>query len=126
MERISVASDGLPPAVGPFSAGMVVEGKLLFLSGQGPQDPESGEFRLGSIEDEARLALNNLTRALANAGADWSHVVRVGIYLSDLSDFAAANRVYLDFARPPYPARTTTGAPLLKGMKIEVDCVAVL
>ena len=126
MKRIPVVSNGLPPAVGPFSPGMVAEGRLVFLSGQGPQDPESGEFRLGSIEDEARLAFDNLTRALTNAGADWNHVVRVGIYLSDLSDFGEANRVYLAYARPPYPARTTIGAPLLKGMKIEVDCVAVI
>lgn len=126
MKRIPIASDGMPPAVGPFSAGMIAEGKLLFLSGQGPQDPVSGEFILGDIEKQTRLALDNLTRGLANAGADWSNVVRVAFYLSDLSDFPEMNRVYLDYVQAPFPARTTIGAPLLKGMKVEVDCVAVL
>lgn len=126
VKRIPIGSHGLPPGVGPFSAGMVAEGQLLFLSGQGPQEPASGEFILGDMAQQTRLALDNLTQALANAGADWSHVVRVGFYLSDLSDFPEMNRVYLDYVQAPFPARTTIGAPLLMGMKVEVDCVAVL
>lgn len=126
MKRIPVGSEGLPPAVGPFSAGVIAEGKIVFLSGQGPQDPVSGEFILGDIEQQTRLALDNLTQALTNAGADWNNVVRVGIYLSDLADFSEMNRVYLDYVRAPFPARTTIGAPLLKGMKVEIDCVAIL
>ena len=126
MKRDPVSSAGMPPAVGPFSAGMVAQGTMVFLSGQGPQDPATGEFQLGSVEQQTRLALDNLTRALANAGATWANVVRVGIYLSDLSDFEIVNRVYRDYVVEPFPARTTIGAPLLKGMKVEVDCVAVL
>jgi reactive intermediate/imine deaminase len=124
--RNPVSAQGMPPAVGPFSAGMVVEGKLVFLSGQGPQDPATGEFFLGDVEQQTRIALDNLTRGLANAGASWANVVRVGIYLADLDDFAAVNRVYRDYVVEPFPARTTIGAPLLMGMKVEIDCVAVL
>lgn len=124
--RTAVSSEGLPAAVGPFSAGMVAEGRMVFLSGQGPQDPETGLFVLESVEQQARLTLDNLTTALRNAGATWSNVVRVGIYLLDLKDFAAVNSVYLEYARAPYPARTTIGANLLKGMKVEIDCVAVI
>ncbi|MDF7775550.1 Rid family hydrolase [Sphingomonas sp. AOB5] len=126
MTREPVSSEGMPRAVGPFSTGMIAEGRMVFLSGQGPQDPATGEFVLESAEQQARLALDNLTRALANAGATWANVARVGIYLADLSDFETVNRVYRDYVVEPFPARTTIGAPLLVGMKVEVDCVAVL
>ena len=125
MTREPVSSDGMPRAVGPFSTGIVGEGSTVFLSGQGPQDPATGEFVLGSVEQQARLALDNLTRALGNAGASWANVVRVGLYLADLDDFEAVNRVYRDYVVAPFPARTTIGAPLLAGMKVEVDCVAI-
>lgn len=124
--REQLSSAGLPPAVGPFSAGITAKGKLLFVSGQGPQDPDTGDFLLGSIEDQTRLALDNLTRALSNGGAGWADVVRVGIYLADLDDFQAMNAVYRQYVVEPFPARTTIGADLLKGMKVEVDCIAVI
>jgi 2-iminobutanoate/2-iminopropanoate deaminase len=124
--REIVPSTGLPAAVGPFSTGIIARGRTVFLSGQGPQDPATSRFVLGTVEEQARLALDNLGRALDNAGAGWSDVVRVGIYLADLDDFAAVNAVYRTYVIEPFPARTTIGATLLAGMKVEVDCIAVV
>jgi 2-iminobutanoate/2-iminopropanoate deaminase len=126
VKRDIVSSAGLPPAVGAFSTGIIAEGRMVFLSGQGPQDPVTGSFILESVEQQTRLAFDNLTTALRNAGATWENVVRVGIYLSDLDDFAAVNAIYRSYAVSPYPARTTIGANLIEGMKVEVDCVAML
>ena len=67
-----------PAVIGPFSHGIVATGRMLFVSGQGPQDPETKGFRLGNFEEEVRLTLDNVGRVLRGAGADWSHEVRVG------------------------------------------------
>ncbi|MFZ4604153.1 MAG: RidA family protein, partial [Caulobacterales bacterium] len=115
-----------PEVIGPFSHGVVASGRLLFVSGQGPQDPLTKSFRLGDFEDETRLTLDNVTRVLKAAGADWSHVARVGVYLARKEDFAAFNRIYAEFAVAPYPARTTIICTLLAGISVEVDCIAVL
>ena len=115
-----------PAVIGPFSHGIVATGRMLFVSGQGPQDPETKGFRLGNFEEEVRLTLDNVGRVLRGAGADWSHVVRVGVYLARKEDFAAFNAIYQDYAREPFPARTTIICSLLAGISVEVDCIAVL
>ena len=70
--------------------------------------------------------MDNVTRVLTAAGADWSRVVRVGVYLSRREDFAAFNAIYASYARDPLPARTTIVCDLLAGIAVEVDCVAAL
>ena len=124
--RVRIDPPGAPPAIGPFSQGIVAQGRTLYVSGQGPQDPATGGFKLGDFETEVRLTLDNLTRVLAGAGADWSAVARIGVYLARKEDFAAFNRIYAEYAREPYPARTTIICDLLAGISVEVDCVAVL
>lgn len=109
---------------GPYSPGIVAEGRFVYVSGQGPS--VDGALQLGSIEDETRLTLDNVGLVLEAAGASFADVVRCGVYLVDLDDFAAMNAVYQTYFPEPRPARTTIGAPLLNGMKIEIDCVAVL
>lgn len=120
-----IEPDGAPSAIGPFSQGVVARGRTLFVSGQGPQEVGGG-FRLGDFGAEVRLTLDNLTRVLCAAGAEWRHVTRVGVYLARTEDFAAFNRIYAEYAREPYPARTTIICQLLAGISVEVDCVAVL
>lgn len=117
---------GALPAIGPFSQGIVAQGRTLYVSGQGPQDPATNGFKLGDFETEVRLTLDNLTRVLAGAGADWGAVARVGVYLARKTDFPEFNRVYAEYAREPYPSRTTIICELLAGISVEVDCVAVL
>jgi 2-iminobutanoate/2-iminopropanoate deaminase len=82
-----------PPAIGPFAQGLIGQGRTLFVTGQGPQLADGSGFALGDFEQEVRLTLHNLTRVIAAAGADWSHVARVGVYLTRAEDFAAFNRI---------------------------------
>lgn len=124
--RQAIDPPDAPAVIGPFSHGIIATGKTLFISGQGPQDPISKVFRLGNFEEEVRLTLDNVTRVLKGAGADWSHVARVGVYLTQTSDFQAFNRIYAEYATAPYPARTTIICSLLAGISVEVDCIALL
>lgn len=115
-----------PEVIGPFSHGILATGRMLFVSGQGPQDPVSRTFHLGDFEEEVRLTLDNVARVLRAAGGDWTNVVRVGVYLRRTEDFAAFNRIYASYVTPPFPARTTIICDLLAGISVEVDCVAML
>lgn len=109
--------------VGPYSPGIVAEGRFVYVSGQGPI--RDGEVQPGSIEGETELTLENVASVLAEAGATMGDVVRCGVFLADLDDFAAMNAVYARFFPDPPLARTTVGATL-PGIKVEIDCVALL
>ena len=109
--------------IGPYSPGIVSEGPLVWVSGQGPL--RDGEIVPGEIEEQTELTLQNLAAVLASAGASLDDVVRCGVYLADLGDFERMNSVYERFFTEPRPVRTTIGATLL-GIKVEIDCVAVL
>lgn len=118
---------GTTPAAS-YSPGMLASGRTLYVSGQGPLD--GGAVVSGTIEEETQLTLENLARVLADGGATPADVVRVGIFLQDLDEFDAMDAVYKRFfaERAPgaaLPARTTVGAAL-RGIKVEIDCVAVL
>jgi 2-iminobutanoate/2-iminopropanoate deaminase len=110
--------------MGAYSPGIVAEGRFVYVSGQGPID--DGVTTPGTIEEETRLTLENVMRVLASAGAGPADVVRCGVYLADISDFAAMNAVYERYFPDPRPARTTIGAALAGGIKVEIDCVAVV
>jgi 2-iminobutanoate/2-iminopropanoate deaminase len=112
VKRDAIASDKLPTAVGPFSLG-VRGGGLLFLSGQVAQDPATGRLIEGDVRRQAHQILRNIATALEEAGKDLGDVLRVGVYLTDMSDFAE-----------PYPARTAIGvAALPLGAAVEMDVV---
>ena len=116
---------GAPRAMGPYSHYNIANG-FVFVSGMGPIEPASGELKLGSIEDETRLTLNNIRAVLQAAGSDLEHVVRCTVFLKDLDDFKAMNAVYAEFFPTAPPTRSTVGADLLVGIKIEIDCIAVV
>ena len=116
------AVQGTTPG-GAYSPGVIAEGRFLYVSGQGPE--RDGELVKGTIEEETRIVLENLGTVLAEAGAGYADVVRCGVFLADLGDFEAMNTVYAGFFPEPLPARTTVGATL-PGIKVEIDCVAVL
>jgi 2-iminobutanoate/2-iminopropanoate deaminase len=113
---------GTTPA-GAYSPGVIAEGRFVFVAGQASL--RDGAVVSGTIEEETRAALANLAVVLAEAGAGLEDVVRVGVYLADIEDFAAMNAVYAEVMPAPLPARTTIGASL-PGIKVEIDCVAVL
>jgi 2-iminobutanoate/2-iminopropanoate deaminase len=109
---------------GPYSPGIVAEGRFLFVAGQGPT--REGTRIFGTIEEETRLVLDNVGRVLEQAGVTFADVVRCNVYLADLDDFAAMNAVYQTYFPEPRPARTTIGCALRQEMKVEIDCVAVV
>ena len=122
IERIFPA--GAPVPKGPYSPA-VRAGDFVFVSGHVPADPSTGELRLGTIEHETRLTLNNVKRALEAAGAACADVVKVNVYLRDGNDWGAMNAVYAEFFGQDKPARTTVGVQFAHPeMKIEIDCVA--
>ena len=112
-----------PSPSAPYSPGIVAEGKLVFVSGQGPL--RDGVYVPGTIEEETRLTLDNVCAVLAAAGSGPEHVVRCGVWLTDLADFAGMNSVYADVFPDPKPARATVQAGLVVG-QVEIDCIAVV
>ncbi len=124
MRKPIFSAKGAPPQ-GPYTPAIVADGPQVYVSGQGPIDPETGEFRLGDFREEAMLTFKNVGTLLEAAGTSWEHAVKVNIYLSDLNNFSAMNGIYKQFIQEPYPARTTVQAHLGKIM-IEVDCIAVV
>jgi len=126
MPRQPIHSDRAPAAIGPYSQA-VRKGDTVYLSGQIPLDPDSGLLIAGDIDAQARRAFDNLKAVCEAAGGSLDDVVRLGLYLTDLSQFAAVNAVMADYFDAPYPARSTIGvAALPRGAQFEVDAVMVL
>ena len=122
IERIT--PPGGPTPRGPYSHA-VRAGDFIFVSGQGPIDPETNQFSYGDIRHETRVVLNNILRILAGCGASMKDVVRCGVFLADGDDFAAMNEVYGEFFGEAKPSRTTVECKFAnKQMKVEIDCVA--
>jgi len=121
-----VQSDGAPKAIGPYSQGVMTGSGLMFLSGQIPLDPATGQLVAGDIRAQTSRVMENLGAVLAAAGLSFSNVDKTTIYLVDLVDFAAVNEVYGQrFPQTP-PARATVQvAALPKGARVEIDAVAV-
>ena len=118
-----VITENAPPAVGPYSQG-IIAGNLVFTAGEIPLDPKIGTIP-ETIEEQAELAMNNLLAVINAAGSDRSHVVSVNLYLADMGDFAKVNAIYEKFFAKPFPARTCIAAASLpKGVKIEVSAIA--
>lgn len=123
MPRQPIATDSAPAAIGPYSQA-VRSGNQVFLSGQIPLDPATGQLAEGDIATQSRRVFDNLAAVCAAAGGSLDQVVRVGIYLMDLGDFAAVNAVMADYFTAPYPARSTiqvSGLP--RGARVEVDAI---
>ena len=113
---------GSQPA-GAYSPGIIAEGHFVYVSGQGPL--RDGIVVGETAGEQTQITLENLASVLAAAGATPADVVRCGVFLADMSDFAEMNSVYAEFFPDPLPARTTVGVQLA-GFKVEIDCVAVL
>jgi len=125
MREKVIAAKGAPPK-GAYSSAIVAEGAFVFVSGQGPVDPKTGELKLGSFAEQAILTFDNVATLLEAAGTSWENVIKVGVFLADLSNFAAMNEIYKEYLTDPYPARTTVQVVLPPKMLIEVDCIAVV
>jgi 2-iminobutanoate/2-iminopropanoate deaminase len=121
--RETVTADGAPAAAGPYSHAVISNG-LIFLSGQTPIDPETGQLVEGSIGEQTRRCLDNLAIVAGAAGAQLSDAVRVGIYVTDISTFNDVNEAYGTYFTSDPPARSTIGvAALPLGAQVEIDAV---
>ena len=121
--RQTVTADPGPPAAGPYSHAVISNG-LIFLSGQTPIDPATGQLVEGSIGDQTRRCLDNLAIVAKAAGAELADAVRVGIYVTDISTFKDVNEAYGGYFVSEPPARSTIGvAALPLGAQVEIDAV---
>lgn len=126
MPRESIHSSDAPAAIGPYSQATRA-GNMVFLSGQVPLDPRSGLLVEGDISEQARQAFANLRAVCEAAGGSFDDIVRVGLYLTDLSQFAAVNAAMEAVFDAPYPARSTIEVSALpRGAHFEVDAIMVL
>jgi len=124
-EREVVISDELPAPKGPYSPA-IRAGGFVFVSGQGPIDPATGEVVKGDVQQQTRLVLENVHAILGAAGSSLDKVVKTNVYLSDIADFAAMNEVYATFFTAEPPARTTIQAAALPlGIDVEIDVIAL-
>ncbi|MBS0199860.1 MAG: RidA family protein [Proteobacteria bacterium] len=126
MSRDPIHTDRAPAAIGPYSQAMRC-GNIVFLSGAIPLDPATGDVIEGDFATQVRRAFDNLKAVCEASGGDLDRIARLGLYLTDLSNFAEVNAVMAEYFSAPYPARSTievSGLP--KGVPFEVDAVLVL
>ena len=122
--RQAISAPDAPKAMGAYSPA-IRAGNLLFISGQIPINPATGELISGSITAEADQVMRNLSALLTAAGLGFEHVVRTTVYLADMNDFTAMNDVYGTYFSMPAPARSTIQAARLpKDARVEVDVIA--
>ena len=114
-----------PAAIGPYSQA-IQAGDTVYVSGQLPIDPATGQFAEGDIRDLTRQSLLNVQQILESVGLSMAHVVKTTVFLADMNDFAGMNEVYADFFAAPFPARSAVAVKTLpKGASVEIECVAV-
>jgi len=121
-----IATKDAPEAIGPYSQA-IKTGKMVFLAGQIPIDPKSGELKAdASIEDQTKLVLENLKAVLAADGLTMDHVVSTTVSMQDLNDFSKMNGVYATYFKEAPPARATVQAARLpRDVKVEIAAIAV-
>jgi len=124
--RQAVSTPSAPQAIGPYSQG-IRAGSLLFVSGQVPIDPATGNIIAGDIAAQTHRVFQNIGEILKAGGASFDHVVRTTVFLADMNDFAAMNAVYATYFTAPAPARATVQVSRLpKDARIEIDVIAVV
>ena len=126
MTRQIINTDQAPAAIGPYSQA-VRAGNTVYFSGQIPLDPATGDIVAGDVAVQARRAFDNLKAVAEEAGGSFDKIVRLGLYLTDLGEFAKVNAVMQEYFQAPFPARSTievSGLP--KGAAFEVDAVMIL
>ncbi|MEL6372913.1 MAG: RidA family protein [Pseudomonadota bacterium] len=123
MTKVAITPDGMPKA-GPYSIALKA-GSAVYLSGQVPMNPATGKLVEGTIQDQAKQCLENLTQVLAADGMTFADVVKCTVFLTDMGDFAAVNEVYTSYMVDPFPARSciqVAGLPL--GARVEIEAIA--
>jgi 2-iminobutanoate/2-iminopropanoate deaminase len=125
-ERKAFQTDKAAVTGGPYSQAIIHQG-LIYVSGQGPVDPRTNELKLGTIEEEAELTLENLRIILEEAGSSLDRVLKVTVFLIDMEEFSRFNEVYRKYFQKDLPARTCIQAVKLPGaFRVEIDAIAAL
>ena len=126
MKKEIISTENAPKAIGPYSQA-VKAGNFMFISGQIPLDPKTGDLVSESIEDQAKQVLNNIKSICKAAGYSLDDIVKISIFLTDLGNFATVNDVMKEYFAEPYPARATvevSGLPL--GVNIEIEAIVLI
>ena len=118
-----IATPLAPAAIGPYSQA-VEAGNTLYVSGQLPINPATGQFAEGDIKELTAQSLTNMKAILEAAGMSFDNVVKTTVFLADMADFADMNEVYAQFFQAPFPARSAV-AVKTKGARVETECIAV-
>jgi reactive intermediate/imine deaminase len=127
MPRHPIHTDRAPRAIGTYSQAARGNGRTVYLSGQIPLDPVTNELVAGDFEAQARRVFENLKAVAEAAGGSLDDAVRMTVYLTDLGNFQAVNKVMAEYVREPYPARVALAAAALpKGATVEVDAILEL
>ncbi|HLL99990.1 MAG TPA: RidA family protein [Pyrinomonadaceae bacterium] len=120
-----ISTENAPGAIGPYSQA-VKAGNMVFLSGQIPIDPQTGEFVSDDVAEQTEQVLKNLSAVLEAASVSLNDVVKTTVFLADMNDFAAMNEVYARYFSENKPARATVQAARLpRDARVEIDCIAV-
>jgi 2-iminobutanoate/2-iminopropanoate deaminase len=127
MKRQITFTKGAPAPIGPYSQGVVAEGALVFTAGQIALHPATGELVQGTVQDQTKQVLENLSAILKAAGSDLAHVVKTTVFLKDMNDFAAMNEIYAGYFPALPPARSTVEvARLPRDVRVEIEAIAVV
>ena len=125
-EKVSFQTDKAAELGGPYSQAIIYK-DMIYLSGQGAVDPSTNQLTTGTIEKEARLALENIKIIMESAGSSLDNILQVNVYLTDIREYARFNDVYKDYFNGPMPARTCVEVKQLPfGLRIEIDTVGFL
>lgn len=126
MTRTIISTPHAPGAIGTYSQAVKC-GSTVYVSGQIPLDPTTGQLVAGDMDQQIRRVLDNLKAIITAAGGDFSHVAKLNVFLTDLQHFAAVNRIMTEYFMEPYPARAAIGVVALpRGAAVEMDCVLEL
>lgn len=124
--KTAISTPHAPAAIGPYSQAIVSNG-FVFVSGQIPLDPTTGQLVSGGIEEQTTRVIENLAAVLKAAGSSLSEVVKTTVYLKDMGEFTAMNGVYAQYFSTDAPARATVEAARLpRDVRVEIDCIAMV
>ena len=125
-EKISFHTEKAAELGGPYSQAIIYR-DMIYLSGQGAVDPSTNQLTTGTIEKEARLALENIKIIMEAAGSSLDNILQVSVYLTDIREYARFNEVYREYFNDPMPARTCVEVKQLPfGLRIEIDTVGYI
>lgn len=127
MNKTLIKTENAPAAIGPYSQAVKAEGKLIFVSGQLPINPATGEFAGADIKAQTEQSILNISAILTEAGASLDNVVKTTVFLADMDDFAGMNEVYSSFFSNGLPARAAVEVSKLpKNAIVEIEAIAVI